>query len=480
MTDNVKSDEQDSLNTCSSQPEEGAVEPAAGSVEASEKDASQPEEGAVEQSAGPQAPSPAPHKSAKSPLSAGLPFFIARRYLFSKKSTNAINIISVISMTGVAVATMALVIVLSVFNGFHDLVASFFTNFDPQLEIVPVKGKTAAADDAVLMQIKALPEVELVSECVEDQALAFFNGHQAMVNVMGVDDNFERLTHIQDILYGDGEYCLQAANLQFGIPGIRLAQTLGTGARWYGFLKIYAPQREGQLTDLSSPADGFVADSLVSPGVVFSVNQAKYDRDYIITSIGFARRLFFRQGMVSSLMVKLHPGTDLDAAKDKMQRLAGTKFRVLDRFEQHADTFRIMQIEKVLAYLFLSFILMVACFNIIGSLSMLIIEKKRDVQTLRNLGATDKMLTRVFLYEGRMISAIGAVVGILLGLLLCWLQQEFGLVAMGDSSGTFVVNAYPVSVHYSDVAIVFVTVLAIGWAAAWYPVRYMSRRLIGL
>lgn len=408
-----------------------------------------------------------------------LPFFIARRYLFSKKSTNAINVISIISMVGVAVATMALVIVLSVFNGFHDLVASFFTNFDPQLEVVPVKGKVAAADDAVFMKIRQLPEVDMVSECVQDQALAFYNGQQAMVNIMGVDDNFARMTRIQKILYGDGDFSLQAANLEYGVPGIRLAQTLGMGARWDGFLKIYAPQREGQLTDMASPADGFVTDSLISPGVVFAVNQAKYDRDYLITSIAFARRLFFRQGMVSKLMVKLKPGTDIDAAKRKIKNLAEGRFNVLDRFEQHADTFRIMQVEKVLAYLFLSFILMVACFNIIGSLSMLIIEKKKDVQTLRNLGATDRTLTRVFLFEERMISALGAVVGILLGLLLCWLQQEFGLVPMGDSSGTFVVNAYPVSVHYSDVLIVFITVLAVGWAAAWYPVRYMSRRLLG-
>ena len=408
-----------------------------------------------------------------------LPFFIARRYLFSKKSTNAINVISIISMVGVAVATMALVIVLSVFNGFHDLVASFFTNFDPQLEVVPVKGKVAAADDAVFMKIRQLPEVDMVSECVQDQALAFYNGQQAMVNIMGVDNNFARMTRIQKILYGDGDFSLQAANLEYGVPGIRLAQTLGMGARWDGFLKIYAPQREGQLTDMASPADGFVTDSLISPGVVFAVNQAKYDRDYLITSIAFARRLFFRQGMVSKLMVKLKPGTDIDAAKRKIKNLAEGRFNVLDRFEQHADTFRIMQVEKVLAYLFLSFILVVACFNIIGSLSMLIIEKKKDVQTLRNLGATDRTLTRVFLFEGRMISALGAVVGILLGLLLCWLQQEFGLVPMGDSSGTFVVNAYPVSVHYSDVLVVFITVLAVGWAAAWYPVRYMSRRLLG-
>lgn len=399
------------------------------------------------------------------------PFFIARRYLFSKKSTNAINIISGISMVGVAVATMALVIVLSVFNGFHDLVASFFTNFDPQIEVVPTRGKSAPADDPALTTIKAMPEVLVATECVTDQALAYYNGRQAMVNVMGVDDNFAQLTHINSILYGQGEFCLQAANLQYGVPGIRLAQTLDLGAQWDGFLTIFAPQREGQLIDMASDADGFVADSLLSPGVVFSVNQAKYDRDYLITSIGFARRIFQMQGMVTSLKLKLKPGADLDAVKQRMQQVSEGRFRVLDRFEQQADTFRIMQIEKVLAYLFLTFILLVTCFNIIGSLSMLIIDKKADVQTLRNLGADNRTIARIFLFEGRMISAIGAIVGILLGLLLCWLQQQFGLVSMGESSGTFVVNAYPVSVHYGDVFIVLVTVLVVGWVAAWYPVR---------
>lgn len=399
------------------------------------------------------------------------PFFIARRYLFSKKSTNAINIISAISMVGVAVATMALVIVLSVFNGFHDLVASFFTNFDPQIEVVPTRGKSAPADDPALTTIKAMPEVLVATECVADQALAYYNGRQAMVYVMGVDDNFAQLTHINSILYGQGEFCLQAANLQYGVPGIRLAQTLDLGAQWDGFLTIFAPQREGQLMDMASEADGFVADSLISPGVVFSVNQAKYDRDYLITSIGFARRIFQMQGMVTSLKLKLKPGADLDAVKRRMQEVADGRFRVLDRFEQQADTFRIMQIEKVLAYLFLTFILMVACFNIIGSLSMLIIDKKADIQTLRNLGASNRTIAHIFLFEGRMISAIGAVIGILLGLLLCWLQQQFGLVSMGESSGTFVINAYPVSVHYGDVFIVLVTVLVVGWVAAWYPVR---------
>ena len=402
------------------------------------------------------------------------PFFIARRYVFSKKSTNAINVISAISVVGVAVGTMALVIVLSVFNGFHDLVASFFTNFDPQIELVPTQGKTAPADDPVLDQVRQMPQVSIHTDVLEDQGLAVYGDRQQMVTVMGVDDNFTQLTNISDILYGDGEFTLQAANLFYAIPGIRLAQDMGLGARFDGYLKLYAPVRRGQITDLEDPSDGFVVDSLISPGVVFAVNQAKYDRDHIICSIGFARRLFDQDGMLSSLQIRLKPGSDLAAVKKQMREIVGSKYRVLDRFEQQSDTFNIMQIEKVLAYVFLTFILMVACFNIISSLSMLIIDKKADAATLRNLGATDRQIRSIFLFEGRIISAIGAVVGILLGLLLCWLQQEFGLVHMGDSAGSFVVNAYPVSVHYEDVAIVFVTVLLIGWAAAWIPTRKLK------
>lgn len=405
------------------------------------------------------------------------PFFIARRYLFSKKKTHVINVISIISVAGVAVATTALVIVMSVFNGFQDLVAGFFTNFDPQLKVVPVKGKTVPADDPILTQIRQLPQVEVATETLQDMALAVYNGRQAMVNVKGVDDNFADLTHITEILYGDGQFELHTANLDFGTPGIRLAQTLGTGARWNGYLKIYAPRREGQL-DMSNPQDGFVVDSLLSDGMVFSVNQSKYDKDYIITSLGFARRLFSQQGCVSALELRLKPGSDFDAVKSKMQDIAGAKYKVEDRYEQQADTFKIMQIEKLMAYLFLTFILVVACFNIIGSLSMLIIDKKDDVATLRNLGASDKDITHIFLFEGRMIAVIGAVVGILAGLLLCLLQQQFGLVRMGGADGSYVVNAYPVSVHYTDVLLIFVTVIVAGWLAVYYPVRALSKRLL--
>ena len=405
------------------------------------------------------------------------PFFIARRYLFSKKKTNVINLISAISVVGVAVATTALVVTLSVFNGFHDLVATLFTAFDPQIEITPAKGKTAPADDPLLAQVRQLPEIEVATECVEDQALAVYRGRQAMVTIKGVDDNFDQLTHIREILLGDGTYDLHAADLSYGIPGIRLAELLGTGYRYEEPLKIYAPRREGQL-DMSDPADGFVEDELYSPGVIFSVQQAKYDRHYIVAPISFARSLFDQYGMLSSLELRLKAGSNFDKVKDRIQDICGDQYNVKDRFEQQDDTFKIMKIEKFIAYIFLTFILMVACFNIIGSLSMLIIDKRDDVVTLRNLGATDRQITRIFLFEGRMISAIGAILGIALGLLLCWIQQQFGVIALGSQAGAFIVDAYPVSVHPWDVVLVFCTVIVVGFLAVWYPVRYFSRRLL--
>jgi lipoprotein-releasing system permease protein len=405
------------------------------------------------------------------------PFFIARRYLFSKKSTHAINVISAISVVGVAVATMALVVTLSVFNGFHDMVASFFTSFDPQLKIVPAKGKTMASDDPALAKIKALPQVDVAMETVEDQALAVYQGRQAMVTIKGVEDNFSQLTHINEILLGDRQFELKAADMFYGIPGLRLAEQLGTGFTYDEPIQIYAPRREGQL-NMANPMDGLVADELYSPGVIFNVKQARYDKSYILTDIAFARRVFEQQGMVSALELRLKPGSNFESVKSEIKEIVGDNCYVRDRFEQQDDTFKIMKIEKLIAYISLTFILMVACFNIIGSLSMLIIDKKDDVVTLRNLGASDKQITRIFLFEGRLISALGAVIGIIIGLVLCWAQQTFGLVKLGSSSGSFIVDAYPVSVHPEDIMLIFLTVLIVGFLAVWYPVRYFSRRLL--
>ncbi|WP_027449315.1 FtsX-like permease family protein [Xylanibacter brevis] len=405
------------------------------------------------------------------------PFYIAKRYIFSKKSTNVINLISGISVLGVAVATMALVVTLSVFNGFSDLVATLFTAFDPQIEITPTQGKTAPADDPVLTEIRQLPQIDVATECVEDQALAIYNGRQAMVQIKGVDDNFDQLTHIREILLGDGTFELHAADIQYGIMGVRLADQLGTGIYFDQPLRIFAPRREGQL-DMSDPAEGFVEDELYSPNCVFEVLQGKYDSRYILTSIGFARRIFDQQGMISSLELRLKPGSDFEKTKAEIKRIAGDNYQVLDRFEQQEDTFRIMKIEKLIAYIFLTFILLVACFNIIGSLSMLIIDKKDDVQTLRNLGANDQQVSQIFLLEGCLISFFGAFIGVLVGLLLCFLQQQFGIIGLGSTQGSFIVDAYPVSVHPTDVVIVFLTVIVVGFLSVWYPVHYFSRRLL--
>lgn len=385
-------------------------------------------------------------------------------------------------MLGVAVATMALIVTLSVFNGFHDLVATLFTSFDPQIQITPAKGKTFAVDDEKLLKVKKLPQVEVSTEVVEENALAMYKGRQAMVTVLGVEDNFNKLTNkmgrAEDggILYGDGDFCLHAANLEFGILGIRLADDLGASAHFSDYLNLYAPQKEGQLTDLEDPTEAFVVDSVMSPGVIFSVQQSKYDKSHILTSIAFARNLFGQEGMASALDIRLHPESDIDAVKAEMKQILGEDFMVKDRYEQQSETFNIMEIEKFIAYIFLSFILIVASFNIVGSLSMLMIDKNEDADTLRKLGADDKQVATVFLYEGRMIAIIGAAIGLGLGLLLCWLQQTFGLVALGQSEGSFIVNAYPVSVHPLDIVIVFLTVVAVSWIATWYPVRWFNKK----
>lgn len=404
------------------------------------------------------------------------PFYIARRYLFSKKSHNAINVISTISVCGVALATLALVCTLSVFNGFQDLVETFFTAFDPQLKITAVRGKVFDGQDKRVLQLKKLPEVAVYSESLEDNVMVQYQGRQAMAVIKGVEDNFDQLTPIDSILFGRGDLLLHDEVVDYAIPGIQLLSTLGSGIRFLDPLEIYAPRR-GAKVNMANPSTGFVTGNLFSSGLVFAVNQEKYDASYILTSMNFARKLFQYTTEVSAINLKLKDGADTDAVKKHIQTLLGDDFRVQDRYEQQADTFRIMEIEKLISYLFLTFILMIACFNVIGSLSMLIIDKRDDVVTLRNLGASDRQIVRIFLFEGRMISLLGALAGVIFGLLLCWLQQEYGLISLGDS-GSFVVDAYPVSVHASDVIIVFVTVLLVGFLSVWYPVRFLSKRLL--
>ena len=404
-------------------------------------------------------------------------FFLARRYLFSRKSHHTINIISGISLCGVALATAALVVTLSVFNGFRDMVASFFTAFDPELKVTLAEGKTIAADDPSLTALHAYDGIEVYTEVLEDQALIVGNERQWVITIKGVDDNFEQQADLDAILYGDGEFVLHADVLEYGVMGIRLAAQLGLGTSYEGALPIYAPRR-GERVNMSNPMQSFNQDELYSPGIVFAVNQNQYDANYIITSIAFARRLFDQQGKVSSVELRLKPGVSVSRAQSDIRALVGDRFLVENRYEQQADTFRIMQVEKFIAYLFLTFILLVASFNIIGSLSMLMIDKRDDVQTLRSLGANDQQISRIFLLEGWLISGFGALLGIAIGLLLCWLQMRYGFVKLGESEGSFVVDAYPVSVHATDIILTFATVLAVSLLAVWLPVRRMTRDLL--
>lgn len=402
------------------------------------------------------------------------PFYIARRYLLSKKSHHVINIISGVSVFGVAVATAAMVCILSVFNGFEDMVAGLFTAFDPQLKVMPAEGKYMAADEPELEVLRQNPDIAVYCETVEDNALLMVNNRQAMVTIKGVDDNFEQLIDADRILYGAGTFELHADVIDYGILGTGLLMALGLDVQ-FPPIQVYAP-RQGERIDLNDPAASFNNEELYSPRVGFMVKQAKYDSHYAVTSIGFARRLFERQGYVTAVELQLADGVSTGRAKGQIRRQLGDHYRVLDRYEQQEDTFRIMKVEKLISYIFLTFILLIACFNIIGSLSMLILDKREDTLVLRNLGADDRTIGSIFMTEGRLICLVGAVAGIVIGLVLCLVQQQFGLIKFGSSAGSYIIDVYPVSVHAVDIAVVLLTVVLVGFASVWYPVRRLSRK----
>ena len=298
-----------------------------------------------------------------------------------------------------------------------------------------------------------------------------------MAVIKGVQENFEKLTSIDSILIGNGLFMLHDTIADYGIMGVELVSTLGCGVQFLDPLQVYVPKRDAPV-DLVNPSSSFNMEYLYSPGVVFAVKQRKYDSQYIITSLAFARHLLNYNNEVSAIELKLMPNSDVESVKAKIEKLVGPKYSVKNRYEQQEDVFQIMKIEKFISYLFLTFILMIACFNVIGSLSMLILDKKDDVSTLRSLGANDKVISRIFLFEGRLISVIGAVFGILLGLLLCYLQQKYGLIQLGNGGDNFIVKAYPVSVHPMDIVVIFFTVIIVGFLSVWYPVRYLSKKML--
>ncbi|MBO4370706.1 MAG: FtsX-like permease family protein [Paludibacteraceae bacterium] len=398
------------------------------------------------------------------------PFYIARRYLLAKKSVSAINIISAISVCGVAVGTMALVCVLSVFNGFQGLVEDLFSNFDPEIKVTAV-GSKVFDPDSVLQILESDGRVALTSCVLEENALLQFGKKQMPVMLKGVSDDYAQVTDIEQILY-DGEYKLREGDFYMAVGGVGLVHTLGSGMHYVRPLELYAPKRTKKV-NLMRPDKSFNKEIVFMSGV-FMVRQDKYDNNLLIVPIDLAGRLFEYESQVSSIELRLKSGTDIKSFKKDLRAKLGAGFAVKDKYEQQEDFFKMMEIEKWVTYLILSFILLIAAFNIIGSLSMLIIDKKDDIKYLQYLGARPKTVFRIFLYEGWLISIIGAVVGVLFGLLLCWLQAEFGWVRV-NSGGSYIVDAYPVKVQVMDIIIIFVTVLALGFVSALYPARQVAK-----
>jgi lipoprotein-releasing system permease protein len=391
---------------------------------------------------------------------------ISRRYLFSKKSHNAINIVSMIAVAGVAVATMAMVIVMSVFNGFQGLVAELFTGFDPELRITPVAGNSIDLSSSRIKALADSKDVAVFTPVAEGQALVVAGDVQKVVMLKGVADNYTQQSDILNALYGDGEPELHLDVIEYCIPGLQLCNQLGLPIYFQRPLEVYAPKR-GERVNMANPKSSFNRDELNASGLVFSVHQSKYDSEYILCSLGFAQRLFDLDGRVTGIEIKLAP----TGSREDIEALLGEGFCVKDRYEQQEDVFRIMQIEKLISYAFLCFIMLVACLNIMGSLSMLMIEKREDAKTLSALGSTQRQIRRIFALEGLMIIFGGAMAGMLLGLILCLLQQEFGFIRMGQSEGSFIIDAYPVVVRPGDLMLVLLTVVLLGFLSVMWATK---------
>ncbi len=400
-------------------------------------------------------------------------FYIAKRYLFSKKSHNAINIISIISASGVAVGTLALVCVLSVFNGFQGVIEDLFGKFDSQLQVTINEGKSFNPQISSVQSLYKMPEIQVISEVVQDNALLIFAEKQTPAIIKGVSDNYTQLNAMDEILL-DGEFKLYDGVFDLGVAGVGLAQTLGCGVRFVEPLQLFAPKRNVTIS-LARPDNAFTSEFVFLSGI-FMVQQAKYDANLLFVRLSLARQLFGYENEVTSLEIKLTDTANELSVQKKIQATLGDTFTVRNKYEQQADFFRMMEVEKWITYLILSFIVLIAIFNVVGSLSMLIIEKKNDIKVLEHLGANRKLIFRIFLLEGWLISLLGVLVGVLLGLLVCWIQIQFGVLSLQGTDGAFIVEAYPVLVKWTDIALITVTVSIFGLLAAVYPARMLTRR----
>jgi lipoprotein-releasing system permease protein len=398
--------------------------------------------------------------------------YIARRYLFTKKSQNAINIISGISMMGVAVGAMALVVILSVFNGFDEVVKSLFNSFDPDIKITATEGKVFIPDDR-FSQIEQLPGVLYLSEILEENALLKYDERQHIATIKGADESFIKVSGIDSMIY-DGKMILTENNRSYAVVGQGIAYSLQMGLNFITPLFVYMPKRVGKI-NMANPDDAFRRQYLFPSGI-FSIEQ-DFDSKYIIVPIEFMRELLEYTNEVSSLELKLDPNSDQKNTQEAIRAILGADFNVQNRAEQNELFYRVMKSEKWAIFLILTFILIIASFNIVGSLSMLIIDKKNDIKSLRNMGANHKLISRIFLFEGWLISIVGSIVGILLGTLISWIQDKFEILKL-NASGTFVIDAYPVDLQMGDVVIVWITVLFIGFLAAMYPVKQISKKYL--
>jgi lipoprotein-releasing system permease protein len=401
-----------------------------------------------------------------------LPLFIARRYLVSKKKQNIINIISAISVGGIILGTMALVIVLSVFNGFQSLIDTFFSSFDPDLKISPVEGKMFHPDESAFEKIKQHPDVIHYAEIIEEVALLKYGSQIYPAVVKGVTENYTSYTGIDSLII-DGEYLLEKNGINYAVVGQGVAYNLGVSPRFTDHIMVYVPKKGKQIS--VNPARA-INHNYIYPSGVFAVLE-EIDSKYIIVSNQFAAELFESGNQVSTVELGLNPDANPKKVQREIEKMVGEKFHVKNKYQQHDLIYKTMQSEKWAAYLILIFILVIASFNILSSLSMLIIDKKEDIHILRSMGASTKTIARIFLFEGWLISFAGAVTGTVLGILVCWLQITFEFISF-PQNGTFVVTGYPVKIIVSDILLILSVVLLIGFLASWYPVKFISKKYI--
>jgi lipoprotein-releasing system permease protein len=400
-----------------------------------------------------------------------LPFFIAKRYLISKKSHNLINVISIISVVGIGVGTLALIAVLSVFNGFEDVIKSIFKTVNPDLLITAKQGKTFHYEAFPHDTILQWEGIENLVPVVEEDALLQYGDKQYIAKMKGVSSEFKQVSLMDSVMI-DGKFVLEEGAVDFAVLGSGVAWYLGVDPRDYRkLLSVYIPKR-GNAGSFSM--QNAFNNRLIHPAGVFSVQQ-DFDDRYFFVPLRFARDLMDYKDEVTSVEVYLKPGVPLKKIKKRMIALLDDSFKVLDRDEQNVTLLKVMRSEKLAVFLILVFIMVLASFNMIGSVSILIVEKKKDIGVLKSMGADKKMISRIFFNEGLLITAVGTISGLLLGFLILYLQQTFGLLKLGGGQGAFIIDAYPVKMVWQDFLYVLITVLLIGMAAAWYPVKYLLR-----